>query len=1233
MSLERAIAELRQIDPDLDAIDIADALWLARHLDRPAVGGAPAPAPLASIDRPSATTTAEPPIHGDRAPPSVTARKMMTDPLSATLFAAREPTASGSAVKVADLPALAEALALGRALRPLKRRVESRRGHPILDESETARLGAAARFAWLHAPILPVFRPPQERWLDAVLLVDRSQTMAVWRRKLEEWEFVLRRLGAFGDINVWHLAPGADARTPVLASPTGGEDHPWLHRSVAELADPRGRRLVMIATDCLGPLWRSDVFLRWLSESATAGLVAILHVMPQHLWRRTELAGCDAFTLRATSAGQPTNLLQATAEDDETVDTATVALPVIAFEPHTMLTWSRLLLGHPQGAVPGYRFDVEGAPVVASGAAPSDVHERFVANSSSVSRQLAAHLAAVPLTEPVIRLVRRLVPRADESHLCEILFSGIVKQTSADLWSALPGDELYDFQPGARDRLLATLPSGTVESIARRIGAELERSHGAEFNFAAVLGRAQDGAVDLSKRPFASVSRALRDRLTPTTIRRRPAPSKPIIPAEDPLRQVGWLHLSSLLVRQEDDEFRLPHLKMLQDRLRSLDLIFITGDVALSGEPAEFQKALKLCSQLQEAARTLTGRRPHLLSVPGNHDRQWSEENRAAFAEIRHSPDLRDDFYANAEHPLRQAAARMFGAYTSWADEVVDLPLQRGILPGDFSTSVEVSGIRLGIVGLNTEALGGPKPSIDVRQLAHACGEVPAEWLARNDLTILLTHHPLDGVMELRIASLFDIHLCGGGRSGSSLRRRTPLTTWQASSDLTDPDRLDAARIRHLDIGEVQWIGRSRMARFSSCTRKGDEWDLAAPIEVDLRPPRMPQSALVRFQVIERLEALAFNVEHDTNESRWARGAVDAPRSLTAAYCKLAIAHALARMQEFGRAVSLVDQASNDLDPLDPVHSLLARAYAERVDDVVAGRPTGLPLSNELRAQRERLERMSRYKVDRVFQASHVLEPFARVDPYATFGKGSHDRLPLERWSREEAESIATAVEALLRSAPSEEIFRHILDYFPCVDVRRREGVQRRLLQALRRLPAKGRLGATGKLIAVSGQFRDRRFLGSAWQFFNDCMGKATSEETYRELPGVIRSLRFNGMVNALSSLGALEAGSADTADRGMLIAIASARACTGHFEPRRFEEAFSFVEGSEVSPADRLTLARSLAQALAATPADFAFSGLARMEKLLSRLTDSYITNTHLGLSRLEHVESIALGYTDMLG
>ncbi|MGB1016637.1 MAG: hypothetical protein ACPG4T_21040, partial [Nannocystaceae bacterium] len=114
-------------------------------------------------------------------------------------------------------------------------------------------------------------------------------------------------------------------------------------------------------------------------------------------------------------------------------------------------------------------------------------------------------------------------------------------------------------------------------------------------------------------------------------------------------------------------------------------------------------------------------------------------------------PEVQEDFWGAASSRYRVFVEEMFANYTQWLDNT---PFEKpasftpGILPGDFSATIECDGFELGVIGLNSAFLqlgNGDyegRLAVDVRQFHGPCvGDGPA-WLRRHDCALLLTHHP-----------------------------------------------------------------------------------------------------------------------------------------------------------------------------------------------------------------------------------------------------------------------------------------------------------------------------------------------------------------------------------------------------------------------------------------------------------------------------------------------------------
>jgi len=512
---------------ELDADQILDVLWLARRLpvgaDAP-LSAQPAPPRPPSAPEPAPEpdrTAVEPPPPGPDDPdlpdliPSALYGAARQAPVVAPLEAC-PASRRAMPVRVPEDKALGDELAVGRALRPLRRRHDSRHRREI-DEQRTA-----ARFAETGLPDV-VRRPVRERWLHLALLVDDGLSMLLWHRLSAELRALLERLGAFATTRVFGL--DTRGREPRLRAGAFKPDSPELPLST--LNDPSGRTLVLVVSDGMGAAWHTGTLHTLLAERAVHGPVAVVHTLPPELWEASGIAAqrWQVTTRRIGSPGASWEITDPVLPPELAVFEG---VPAAVLEPTaaSLHAWARLL------ASPGAtmelplldRPDRYGA-VTASQRTDSVQHFRDAATPEAY--RLAAHLAAVsPLSVPVMRLVQREVPTARPSHLAEVFLGGLIRPHPAPVPGPLPAKhQVFDFSEDAKAALLHAVPQAELLRTSRLIGSRLEELAGRSPDFPAWLAH-PDGSARLpaTHQPFTSVERRLLSRFGVSFERGSPLP-------------------------------------------------------------------------------------------------------------------------------------------------------------------------------------------------------------------------------------------------------------------------------------------------------------------------------------------------------------------------------------------------------------------------------------------------------------------------------------------------------------------------------------------------------------------------------------------------------------------------------------------------------------------------------------------------------------------------------------
>ncbi|MFE9933778.1 SAV_2336 N-terminal domain-related protein [Streptomyces sp. NPDC005533] len=482
--------------------EIADILWLAARVDPAGTRPPGAPADDPTAGQPPAPEPAPPEAGADTLPPSEPDRPDGGTP-AVQLFPAAPPgpagkpadTAAGrrgSPVRLPRAASLDDPLALMRSLRPVGRRSIGGPGEE-LDEQLTVERSIERMMP------TPVLRPAESRWLDLALVVDTHHSMLLWSDLVDELRSVLTRSGVFRDVRTWQLTGTGPGATPMLTRGRGGPP-----RNPLELADPAGRRLILVLSDTVAGGWRGaavqGVLRHWCAHNA----VAVLNVLPERLWTRGAVRPVP-FAVRADRPAAATRSWQqvpttrrsgAGRRRAAAAAAAAAVVPVVGIAPGSLARLVRVVSGDGRWRrLACLRLDAEpGAtgtpedPAPAGARSPLEVVERFRASASPTAQQLAAHLAAVPLTLPVMTLVRRSLLRDSEhGHLAEVALGGLFAPWGAEQATE---DAEFDFLPGVREALLGSQLRGDVaavrELVRRRVWEFVSRNRRPAPDFTAV---------------------------------------------------------------------------------------------------------------------------------------------------------------------------------------------------------------------------------------------------------------------------------------------------------------------------------------------------------------------------------------------------------------------------------------------------------------------------------------------------------------------------------------------------------------------------------------------------------------------------------------------------------------------------------------------------------------------------------------------------------------------------
>jgi nucleoside phosphorylase len=517
--IEEVFAALEESGANAGPEELAEILWLAAR-----IGGAG----LLMPDRPGEAdhdTGALP--TGDALKSSSAGAAVDRPPAYQFYSAADMADTATSAPRHVDLVRIRRAvslhdpLALMRALRPLGRHagLPGDIARSELDEELTVRNTIEQCLP------VPVFRPRRGRWLDLALVVDAHNSMLLWHDLVAELRRAFVQTGIFRDVRTWYLS-GTGTEAVPWAARGGGEP-----RSVQEVTDPAGHRLVLVITDTVAAGWSTpgvqDVLRHWASH----GPVALLNVLPRRLWDRGAIRP-QPHLVRAPRPAAPNaswqlgHAARSHRQRHRTALAESIAIPVVEANSRSVSAlaelvagggrWNRLpclaLARRPDGLPQTHPAPPRPQPELPGNAIES--LRRFRAGASPLAQTLAGYLSAVPLNLPVMNLVRQIMlPESDPGHLAEVALSGLFEPRDHDAHQGREDMERvpFLFRAGVREALLGSQRRNDItavqELVRREMGAAItERGSGPAGDFLAARGTAGGNGsrtMDQDALPFA----------------------------------------------------------------------------------------------------------------------------------------------------------------------------------------------------------------------------------------------------------------------------------------------------------------------------------------------------------------------------------------------------------------------------------------------------------------------------------------------------------------------------------------------------------------------------------------------------------------------------------------------------------------------------------------------------------------------------------------------------------
>jgi hypothetical protein len=506
----------------LDDKDIADSIWLALQMGVIAEPKAPTitkQKPKIIDDRkiePTKNTPVKNELINVYPKPS---EEKLDNQTSGT-----KNTTSGFPFQVPAARTIQNSLEIGRAMRPLKRKVPSTSRFILNEEATINRI--IERDIWL-----PVTKPEPERWLNLELVVEESRSAFIWQELIDEFQQILENQGAFRRIRVWTIK-SQNNNLMLIRRKKGGklEQRQHQHR---ELIHPNKRGLTLLISDCVSPLWQNPTFHQWLKDWSESQPTAVVQFFPERLWDSTQLSLGRKLFAKALNPGIANNKLIL---DDLPFWLninwhKTLILPVLNLDPQILKLWGRVIAGFGNTRISTYLFDLEylssplpnppqkgeGTNSPPSLAGKGDgglgqeeqakiIVKQFLNTASLTAQRLAGMMAAAPVDISVVNLIRKTcLKTAQPVHVAEVYMGGLLHVTKEDKAGKA---RVYDFLPGVRKVLNPAMATNETINVLDAVSKYIGDRIGLSVNsFTALIDLLPEIETDKEKvLPFAQIA-------------------------------------------------------------------------------------------------------------------------------------------------------------------------------------------------------------------------------------------------------------------------------------------------------------------------------------------------------------------------------------------------------------------------------------------------------------------------------------------------------------------------------------------------------------------------------------------------------------------------------------------------------------------------------------------------------------------------------------------------------